>query len=198
MAEHRIRLIALVCLLAGALLAFEARAAAPEVPLESSDALIKTLARALNEQSHFEDHYEATVWLTDMNQRLSSLVPDQRARLALLERVHHEALEAGLDMQLVLAVIDVESRFDSRAVSSAGARGLMQVMPFWKNEIGREEDDLFDPATNLRYGCTILAWYLEVENGDLTRALARYNGSSGKTWYPERVMRSLGKRWWAP
>lgn len=133
-----------------------------------------------------------------MNRRLAGRVEGHRARLALLERIHHEAVQAGLDTQLVLAVIDVESRFDSSAVSSAGARGLMQVMPFWKNELGREEDDLFDPATNLRYGCTILAWYLEVENGDLTRALARYNGSPGKTRYPERVMQRLAERWWVP
>ncbi|WP_245955137.1 lytic transglycosylase domain-containing protein [Kushneria indalinina] len=131
-----------------------------------------------------------------MSRRLTSYLPETPQRLALLESIQRESLRASLDLQLVLSVIDVESRFTSRAVSSAGAEGLMQVMPFWKKEIGRDSDDLFDPDTNLRYGCTILAWYLKVEKGDITRALARYNGSLGKTGYPEQVMTRWDTRWW--
>ncbi len=134
--------------------------------------------------------------MTDMNRRLIAYLPDAHQRIALLESIQREALRASLDLQLVLSVIDVESRFTPQARSSAGAQGLMQVMPFWKKEIGRDSDDLFDPDTNLRYGCTILAWYLKVEKGDLTRALARYNGSLGKTRYPEQVMTRWDSRWW--
>ncbi|MFC0269447.1 lytic transglycosylase domain-containing protein [Kushneria aurantia] len=160
-------------------------------------ALIQRLAGALaTTTAHEGDRFDTTVWLTDMSARLRPWLESRDERLALLEKIHREAARAGLDRQLVLAVIDVESRFDREALSSAGARGLMQVMPFWKTEIGRREDNLFDPATNLRYGCTILAFYLEREDGDITRALARYNGSLGESWYPERVMARLDHHWW--
>ena len=130
-----------------------------------------------------------------MQARLASRFPDAQARRELLARVRAEARLAGLAPEIVLAVIEVESAFRADAVSSAGAQGLMQVMPFWKRVIGRADDDLLDPGTNLRYGCTILAYYLRRENGDLTRALARYNGSLGETWYPERVMRTWLTEW---
>nr|WP_244613196.1 transglycosylase SLT domain-containing protein [Halomonas sp. EAR18] len=130
----------------------------------------------------------ASGWVERMQGRLASRFPDARMRRDLLARIRAEARLAGLAPDIVLAVIQVESAFTADAVSSAGAEGLMQVMPFWKRVIGRADDDLLDPGTNLRYGCTILAYYLRLENGDLTRALARYNGSLGETWYPERVM----------
>ncbi len=134
-------------------------------------------------------------WINDMAPRLARYVPDPERRRTLLARIHQEARLAGLAPELVLSVIQVESAFRAEAVSSAGAVGLMQIMPFWVRELGLPADDLQDPLRNLRYGCTILAHYLAVENGDLTRALARYNGSLGKTWYPERVMRALASRW---
>ncbi|WP_456267190.1 transglycosylase SLT domain-containing protein [Kushneria sp. AK178] len=179
----------------GALFASTALAAA--VPEQHVSArLIRQLSSAVSNDQHFEDHFEAEVWLTDMNRRLMPYIAETSRRLALLESIQREALRASLDLQLVLSVIDVESRFAPKAISSAGAEGLMQVMPFWKKEIGRADDDLFDPDTNLRYGCTILAWYLKVEKGDVTRALARYNGSLGKTRYPEQVMARWDNRWW--
>ena len=139
--------------------------------------------------------WAARQWLNDMEPRLARYLPNPVRRRELLGRVHHEARLAGLAPELVLAVIQVESAFKPKAVSSAGAVGLMQIMPFWIRELGLPADDLKDPHRNLRYGCTILAHYLAVEGGDLTRALARYNGSLGKTWYPERVMRALANHW---
>ena len=115
-------------------------------------------------------------------------MPDPIERVTFLKILHHEATLANLQPELVLAVIHIESRFDRYAISRAGARGLMQIMPFWKNELGRTEDNLFNTAINLRYGTTILAHYLKREKGDLQKALARYNGSTGKTWYPEKVL----------
>ena len=110
--------------------------------------------------------------------------------------MHQEAKRANLEPELVLAVIDVESNFDRFAISVAGARGLMQVMPFWLDEIGRPDDNLFHVQTNLRMGCTILRYYLDREDGSLTRGLARYNGSVGKVWYPRRVLKKLNSKWY--
>ncbi|MCK2182729.1 lytic transglycosylase domain-containing protein [Halomonas sp. YJPS3-2] len=141
------------------------------------------------------DVWATRQWVNDMAPRLARYVADSDRRQALLARIHQEAQLAGLPPALVLSVIQVESAFRAEAVSSAGAVGLMQIMPFWIRELGLPADDLKDPVRNLRYGCTILAHYLAVEDGDLTRALARYNGSLGKTWYPERVMRALARRW---
>jgi soluble lytic murein transglycosylase-like protein len=109
--------------------------------------------------------------------------------------VRYEAMRAGLDPHLVLAVIDVESKFRKYAVSNAGARGLMQVMPFWVDQIGEKGQDLFQERTNLRYGCTILRFYLDRERGNLVNALARYNGSLGRAEYPARVLAALQQRW---
>src|SRR5262249_60849656 len=104
--------------------------------------------------------------------------------------LHYEATRAGLDPQLVLGLIQVESAFRKYAVSTAGAMGFMQVMPFWVKLIGDKEQNLFHLRTNLRYGCTILRFYLDQENGDLYRALGRYNGSLGKPEYPNMVLAS--------
>lgn len=138
-------------------------------------------------------------WLNDMQERLEKRAPrsitHKADTLALLNTIRYEAQRAGLDPQLVLAVIDVESRFRKYAVSSAGARGYMQVMPFWIKEIGQPGNNLFSLRTNLRYGCTILRHYLERERGDMTRALGRYNGSLGRPEYPERVSRALRDVW---
>ena len=154
------------------------------------------LIGAIQSSDSFEDRFDAEVWLTDMSQRLSRKVSDPEERLLILKTVHYEASRANLPPEMVLALIQVESNFDRFAISYAGARGLMQVMPFWLDEIGRPNDDLFDIHTNLRMGCTILRHYLEREKGDRTRALARYNGSVGKVWYPQRVYKALSKRWY--
>jgi len=153
------------------------------------------LAAAVSQPDSFEDRFHAEVWLLDMSSRLQPRLPAHDRRIELLKHVHYEATRADLPPELVLAVIDVESNFDPFAISSAGAQGLMQIMPFWLNEIGRPEDNLFDIRTNLRFGCTILRHYLEREAGDIRQALARYNGSIGKSWYPDRVFKALSTRW---
>ena len=123
-------------------------------------------------------------------------IPDDAERVRLLKQIHYEANRANIEPELVLAVIDVESRFNPWAISSVGAQGLMQVMPFWLKEIGRPNDSLFDMRTNLRMGCTILSYYLKIEKGNLPRALARYNGSLGSWKYPNLVFSSLRDRWY--
>jgi len=130
-----------------------------------------------------------------MQQRLAPLLPDPDERLDLLTEVHQQASRLDLAPELVLSVIEVESHFDRYAVSKAGAQGLMQVMPFWKDEIGRVDDNLTHTATNLRYGCHILRFYLDRENQNLTRALAAYNGSSGSMRYPNKVRTAWQNRW---
>jgi len=155
-----------------------------------------TLIKAIESSDSFKDRFDAEVWLTDMSQRLEPRLKDPRERLTILKTVHYEAQRAELDPELVLAVIDVESRYDRFAISSAGAQGLMQIMPFWLNEIGRPDDNLFVISTNIRLGCTILKYYLNMEKGNLARALARYNGSVGKFWYPKLVFNALSSRWY--
>ncbi len=158
--------------------------------------LRRILLDAASSSDSFGDRFDAEVWLTDMSRRLERQVRDPEERIRILTRVHYEAGRAGLEPELVLAVIDVESNFDRYAVSVAGALGLMQVMPFWLNEIGRPGDNLLHIDTNLRYGCTILKYYLDKENGDLRRALGRYNGSLGKRKYPNKVIDRLTRKWY--
>ena len=153
------------------------------------------LGRALDAPRPASDRFARQVWLQDYTRRLRPFVdrPQQRRRLTRL--VLAEARRAEVPPGLVFAVIEVESAFDRFALSHAGARGLMQIMPFWQEEIGRPEDNLFRPRTNLRYGCTILRHYLERENGDILDALAAYNGSMGRTIYPEKIYRAYRRRW---
>ena len=160
------------------------------------DTLRSILIEAIESSDSFADRFDAEVWLTDMSRRLASRVKDPEERLTILKTVHYEAQRAALEPELVLAVIHVESNYDRFAISSAGARGLMQIMPFWLEEIGHPEDNLFHIKTNIRFGCTILSYYLKRENGNLYRALARYNGSVGKRWYPNRVFQALSSRWY--
>ena len=150
---------------------------------------------AASDTSSFEDRFDAEVWLTDMSRRLERQVKDPEERINLLTRIHSEATRADISPELVLSVIEVESNFDRYAVSVAGALGLMQIMPFWLDEIGRPDDNLLHVDTNLRYGCTILRFYLDKENGDLRRALGRYNGSLGKRKYPNKVIDKLTRKW---
>lgn len=158
--------------------------------------LRRILLDAASSSDSFGDRFDAEVWLTDMSRRLERQVRDPEERIRILTRVHYEARRAGLEPELVLAVIDVESNFDRYAISVAGALGLMQVMPFWLDEIGRPGDNLLHIDTNLRYGCTILKYYLDKENGDLRRALGRYNGSLGKRKYPNKVIDRLTRKWY--
>jgi len=139
---------------------------------------------------------QSELWLAEMSGRLAKRMPDEQARRDFLTTVRYESMRAGLDPQLVLGVIDTESKFRKYAVSSAGARGYMQVMPFWIDVIGKSEHNLFSLRTNLRYGCVILRHYLDIERGDLRRALARYNGSlDKKSDYADKVVRAWQTRW---
>ena len=134
-------------------------------------------------------------WLSEMSRRLEKRMPDREARLDFLKTVYYEAKRAGLDPQLVLGLIQVESGFRKYAVSHAGARGYMLVMPFWVKLIGSPDSNLFHLRTNLRFGCTILRHYLDIERGDLFRALGRYNGSLGKPEYPNMVRAAWERHW---
>ena len=143
----------------------------------------------------FSTDVEGWAWLADMSSRLAPRVPDWPTRRDFLVSVQYEATRAGLDPQLVLGLIEYESNFRKYAVSTAGARGYMQVMPFWVRQIGNEGHDLFTLRTNLRYGCTILRYYLDIERGDTLRALGRYNGSLGRSRYPNAVLRAWSGNW---
>jgi soluble lytic murein transglycosylase-like protein len=166
-------------------------------PLSASaqHALQKAVSDQAVEGSSFQSREQARTWILAMSPRLQKKLPDSVARIEFLRTVHYEATRAGLDPQLVLAVIQVESNFRKYAVSTAGARGYMQVMPFWLDLIGTAEHNLFHLRTNLRYGCLILRHYLDIERGNLTRALGRYNGSLGKLWYPSLVQTAWKNAW---
>jgi soluble lytic murein transglycosylase-like protein len=144
---------------------------------------------------NFRSAADANRWLQAMEQRLARRIPDRQQRLQLLRTVHYEAARAGLDPQLVLGVLEVESGFRKYAVSRAGARGYMQVMPFWVKLIGHRSHNLFHLRTNLRYGCVVLRHYLDIEKGDYFRALGRYNGSLGRPEYPNLVFGAWHGRW---
>ena len=144
---------------------------------------------------HFANAQDAHRWSSEMNRRLRQYMPDRRERDEFLKTVHYYATRARLDPQLVLGLIHVESRYRRYAVSSAGAMGLMQVMPFWIKVIGQPGDNLFDMKTNIVYGCAILRHYLDIENGDYFRALGRYNGSLGRPEYPNAVHAHWKGRW---
>ncbi|VAW86641.1 FIG016425: Soluble lytic murein transglycosylase and related regulatory proteins (some contain LysM/invasin domains) [hydrothermal vent metagenome] len=164
--------------------------------IEIDEDLRRVLINAINDTDSFADRFEAEVWLMDMSQRLKRRIKDPKKRLDLLKLVHYEAQRVDLPPELILAVIDIESNFDRWALSYVGARGYMQVMPFWLKEMNRPDDDLFTPEINVRMGCTILRFYVDKEKGDLTRGLARYNGSLGRTKYPNKVFLALRKRWY--
>ncbi|MEO8304226.1 MAG: lytic transglycosylase domain-containing protein [Betaproteobacteria bacterium] len=134
-------------------------------------------------------------WIDEMSRRLAPRLADARTREEFIATVHYEATRAGLDPQLVLGVIQYESAFRKYAISSADARGFMQVMPFWTRLIGTQEHNLFHLRTNLRYGCVILRFYLDTEKGDLFRALGRYNGSLGRPEYPDAVLATMNRNW---
>lgn len=152
------------------------------------DELRQLLKNHVGRADSFTDRFDAEAWLMLMDGRLARYVKQPDERLALLRLIHREATAAGVKPELVLAVIETESHFDRFAISPVGAMGIMQIMPFWKNEIGRPEDNLIDAATNLRYGCIILKHYIDIADGRLAEALARYNGSYGSYRYSAKVM----------
>jgi soluble lytic murein transglycosylase-like protein len=168
-----------------------------EEPL--ADSVRAAMSAAVSDQSApfliFKDQENARRWLNEMNARLAKRIADRKERTELLKTVHHEAMRAGLDPQLVLGLIEVESGFRKYAVSSSDARGYMQVMPFWVKLIGRPDHKLFHRTLNVRYGCVILRHYLDVERGDYFRALGRYNGSLGRPEYPNLVYDAWKRKW---
>ena len=164
-----------------------------------SDDVASVMRQAVNNVNPprlvFASAAEGQRWLNEMSLRLARFVADEYGRKRLLTNIQYESARAGLDTQLILGLIEVESAFRQYAISAVGARGLMQVMPFWQRHIGTPEHNLFDVRTNLRYGCTILRHYRNVERGNMTRALARYNGSLGRSVYSDTVIGAWQRRW---
>jgi soluble lytic murein transglycosylase-like protein len=169
-----------------------------KITQEDHLALRSFLQETISESTSFRDRFDAEVWLLLQSGNLERYIPDPQQRLTLLKAIHQEATAANLNPDLVLALIQIESSFDRFAVSSVGAQGLMQVMPFWKKEIGRPDDNLTDPLTNLKYGCRILQFYIRKEEGrgGLDMALARYNGSYPHLTYTQKVKNAWKRRWY--
>lgn len=135
-------------------------------------------------------------WMAKMSRRLARRVPDFSERTELIKTIRYEAQRVGIDPQIIFALIEVESNFRADAVSHAGAIGLMQVMPFWTDVLSKGSSrELYEPRVNIRYGCLILRHYLDIEKGNLDRALGRYNGSLGKMTYPNLVYDRLDRNW---
>ena len=162
---------------------------------EMDDELRAKLIATIKQADSFEDRFDAEVWLLQKSSVLEKYVKDPDKRFHILKEVHRTSRQVGVPPEFVLAVIQIESAFDRFAISRVGAQGMMQIMPFWKNELGREDDNLMDIPTNLKYGCTILKYYLEKADGNWAEALARYNGSYGEYWYPQKVMVAWEKNW---
>ena len=187
-------------LLAFALLVASVQAAAGNQVYEPlADSVRQRLSKMASDRAPasllFSSAEDGKRWIDEMDKRLARRMPERQQRLELLRTVHYEALRARLDPQLVLGLIEVESGFRKYAVSRAGARGYMQVMPFWVKVIGQPHHNLFHLRTNLAYGCAILRHYLDMERGDYFRALGRYNGTVGKSEYPSQVLAAWKGRW---
>jgi soluble lytic murein transglycosylase-like protein len=195
MLKSNLQKLLLICLLTAALVCQAGNQ--KEEPLSDSvkSMMQKSISDLAAPKLMFASETEGRAWLDEMSQRLEKRLPDPVYREDFLRSVHYEATRAGLDPQLVLGLIQVESGFKKYAVSSVGARGYMQVMPFWVTSIGTPDQNLFHLRLNLRYGCTILRHYLDIEHGDLYRALGRYNGSLGKPQYPTLVVGAWRKNW---
>jgi soluble lytic murein transglycosylase-like protein len=157
--------------------------------------LQRALADTAVTRTAFRNPADEAAWLKEMSRRLAKRMPDESERLEFLTTLHWEASRAGVDPQLMLGLIQVESGFRKYAVSPVGARGYTQVMPFWTKAIGNPEHNLFQLRTNLRYGAIILRHYIDIEHGDLFRALGRYNGSLGRPEYPTRVVGAWKRHW---
>jgi soluble lytic murein transglycosylase-like protein len=157
--------------------------------------LQRALADTAVTRTAFRNISDEAAWLKEMSRRLAKLMPDEGERLEFLTTLHWEASRAGIDPQLMLGLIQVESGFHKYAVSPVGARGYTQVMPFWTKAIGSPDHNLFQLRTNLRYGAVILRHYIDIEHGDLFRALGRYNGSLGRPEYPNLVVGAWKHHW---
>lgn len=183
-------LVAIIVVAAGIATAPAARAGA-QVEEHLSASVVMGLQHSIADfpvPSDYANRPDVRAWISAIAPRIAKQMPDPGMRQDFLATVHYEAERAGLSPKLVLGVIHHESYFRKYAISTAGARGYMQVMPFWVAQIGSPGQDLFQLRTNLRYGCTILRYYLDAEKGDLFRALGRYNGSLGRADYPNAVV----------
>ena len=172
--------------------------AGAQVEEKLAQSVVSGLQRAIADNpvpTDYANRPDVRPWIDEMSRRLAPRFPDALSRNDFVATVYYEATRAGLDPQLVLGVIQYESNFRKYAISSADARGFMQVMPFWTRTIGTSEHNLFHLRTNLRYGCVILRFYLDIENGDLFRALGRYNGSLGRPEYPTAVFEAMNRNW---
>ncbi len=173
--------------------------AGAQIEEQLAPSVVTVLSQAISDRPvplDYGNRPDLRPWIDEMSRRLAGKISDLRVREDFLGTVHYEATRAGLDPQLVLGVIQYESAFRKYAISTAGARGYMQVMPFWAALIGSGDNhNLFHLRTNLRYGCVILRHYLVIENGDLYRALGRYNGSLGRPEYPTGVMTVMNRNW---
>jgi len=175
----------------------------PQVSLDAAadpvidEAFKQQLKEAIEGADEFVDKYDAEVWIKDMSARLNKQAPriPKQEHLQILSLVHKQASRLNISPQLVLALIQVESNFDRFAISKVGAQGLMQIMPFWKDSIGHPDDNLFEPETNIKYGCAILKIYLEREKQEIRLALARYHGSYPKDYYARRVVKAWQSNW---
>jgi len=193
--RNRLRAISACAAACAALLAPGAFGGAQQYEVLSAS-VRASMASAVADSATFDwNDLDARAWVRAMTRRVAGRFPDEESARRFLALVRYEAMRAGLDPHLVLAVIEVESKFHKYAVSKAGARGYMQVMPFWVKQIGQPGNNLFNERTNLRYGCTILRHYLDRDDGNLMKALGRYNGSLGQKEYPTRVLRALKERW---
>ena len=157
--------------------------------------LQKSMADTASTRTAFRNPVDEQAWLSEMSKRLAKRIPDETERQEFLTTLHWEASRAGVDPQLMLGLIHVESGFRKYAVSPVGARGYTQVMPFWVRSIGTRDHNLFQLRTNLRYGALILRHYIDIERGDLYRALGRYNGSLGRPEYPNLVVGAWKRHW---
>lgn len=172
--------------------------AGAQVEEQLAPSVVTVMSRAISDSPAPAQYAQSSAvrsWVDAMAPRLATRFPDARERSDFLATVHYEATRAGLDPQLMLGVIQHESGFHKYAVSPVGARGFMQVMPFWIRLIGNGEQSLFHLRANLRYGAVILRHYLDIENGDLFRALGRYNGSLGRPEYPQAVFANMARHW---
>lgn len=195
MLAKKLNLAMLVLLLAGSSVAFAGGQKEEALSAKARASLQKSMADTASTRTAFQNPAEEKAWLAEMSKRLAKRIPNESERLEFLTTLHWEASRAGVDPQLMLGLIQVESGFRKYAVSRVGARGYTQVMPFWVRTIGTRDHNLFQLRTNLRYGALILRHYIDIERGDLYRALGRYNGSLGRPEYPTLVVGAWKRHW---
>ena len=196
MLTHKIFLVMLTLLFAtGSGLAVAGGQKEEALSANARASLQKSMADTASTRTAFQNPGEEKAWLAEMSKRLAKRIPKESERLEFLTTLHWEASRAGVDPQLMLGLIHVESGFRKYAVSPVGARGYTQVMPFWVRTIGTRDHNLFQLRTNLRYGALILRHYIDIERGDLYRALGRYNGSLGRPEYPTLVVGAWKRHW---